>query len=282
MDVSAIHILAALRAETIGRFRDNLSREPTFKLTFVTSEDEARAQVVSKETHQDVLVIDNNLGGVFEFVRELRRDSPRLWIVLVDEEADFGMPGLADEVSTEPFKDDDLTRKIKRLAEERRLETLSSNTLAPVKLFAQKLNKAGKGVSKLQAAVETVKELGYDFVAYYSVSPTSPPALTLSGQVGPENIKGLMQSRVDYSGLLGWVAQNGTSRIVGPGEEPTHPLLQKGKFGCAACVPVGSTLRFGVIFACRAEPASIQQEHVLMLELVSRQLASALAKEARN
>jgi hypothetical protein len=37
-----------------------------------------------------------------------------------------------------------------------------------------------------------------------------------------------------------------------------------------------------VVIACREQPGSIKMENVLMLELVSAQLASALAKEQRS
>src|SRR5260221_7222323 len=191
------------------------------------------------------------------------------------------MPGRADDVSTEPFKDDDLIKKIKRLSEERRLETLHADALPPVRTFARSLSKASKGLGKQQAAVEAVKQLGYDYVAFYSVAPTDPPSLSMGAQVGPNAITSMVPVRSDYNGLLGWVAQNGQSRIVGPGDEPNHMLVERGKFGAAACVPVGTTLRFGVVLACREAPGSIKMENVLMLELVSAQLASALAKEQR-
>lgn len=282
MDALSINVLAAVRLASVVRFRENLSKEPKFKVTVVTSEVSARELLAHPEKHTDVLVIDNGLGSVFEMIKELRHTYPRLFIILVDEEADFGMPGRADDVSTEPFKEDDLIKKIKRLFEERRLETLRADELPPVRTFAKSLRKATKGLGKQQAAVSAIQELGYDYVAFYAVAATEPPSLSLSAQVGPNAITSMVPVRSDYSGLLGWVAQNGQSRIVGPGDEPNHILIEKGKFASAACVPVGSALRFGVILACRIQPSSIKQENVLMLELVSTQLASALAKEQRN
>jgi hypothetical protein len=47
-------------------------------------------------------------------------------------------------------------------------------------------------------------------------------------------------------------------------------------------VPVGTTMRFGVILACREQPDAITQQNVMMLEVVSAQLASALARQARS
>ncbi len=282
MDASSIYVLVAVRLPSVARYRENLSKDPKLKTTVVTSEPAAREILANPDKRTDVFVVDNGLGNVFELVKELRQTYPRLLILLVDEEADFGMPGRADDVSTEPFKEDDLIKKIKRLAEERRLETLRADALPPVRTFAKSLRKATKGLGKQQAAVEAVQELGYDYVAFYSVAPSDPPSLSLGAQVGPNGITSMMPARSDYNGLLGWVVQNGQSRIVGPEDQPNHMLVEKGKYGAAVCVPVGSTLRFGVLLACREQPGTITQQNVLMLELVSAQLASALAKEQRS
>jgi hypothetical protein len=40
-----------------------------------------------------------------------------------------------------------------------------------------------------------------------------------------------------------------------------------------------SGTRYGVLVACREIPGSISQENILILELISAQLASALSKE---
>jgi len=281
MDTNLINVLAAVRLPSVARYRENLSKDSKLKVTVVTSIPSAREILANPDKQTDVFVVDNGLGDVFELVKELRAAYPRLLILLVDEEADFGMPGRADDVSTDPFREDDLIKKIKRLAEERQLETLRADALPPVRTFAKSLRKAGKGLGKQQAAIEAVKQLGYDYVAFYALAPTDPPSLSLAAQLGPNNITGMMPVRSDYSGLLGWVAQNGQSKIVGFGDEPNHTLIEKGRFGAAACVPVGTTLRFGVVLACREQPGSIKADNVLMLELVCAQLASALAKEQR-
>jgi GAF domain-containing protein len=82
--------------------------------------------------------------------------------------------------------------------------------------------------------------------------------------------------------LMGWVAQNGQSRTVAPDDDLNHPFVTAMKFRAAACVPVGTALRFGVLVACRTDSGTITQENVMMLELVSAQLASALAKDQRS
>ncbi len=281
IDASNIYVLAAVRLPSVARYRENLSKDPKLKVTVVTSETSAREILANPEKRADVFVVDNGMGSVYELIKELRQTYPRLLILLVDEEADFGMPGRADDVSTEPFKDDELIKRIKRLAEERRLETLRADALPPVRNFAKSLRKAGKGLGKQQAAVEAVRELGYEYVAFYSIATTDPPSLILSAQVGPNHITSMIPQRADYTGLLGWVAQNGQSRVVGPGDSPNYLLVENSRYAAAACVPVGTTMRFGVMVACREQAGTITQQNVLMLELVSAQLASALAKEQR-
>src|SRR5215813_635685 len=222
MDSSNINVLVAVRLPSVARYRENLAKEPKFKTSVVTSEASARDILANPDKRTDIFVIDNGLGNAFEIIKDLRQNYPQLLILLVDEEADFSMPGRADDVSTEPFKDDDLIKRIKRLTEERRLETLRADALPPVRTFAKSLRKATKGLGKQQAAVEAVQELGFDYVVFYSISPTDPPSLTIGAQVGPNAITSIVPVRSDYNGLLGWVVQNGQSRIVGPGDEPNH------------------------------------------------------------
>ncbi len=179
-----IHVLAAVRLQSLVEFRKNLSKDPQMRVTLVTSENETRETLADSKQRTDVLVVDNGLGGVFELVKELRHTYPRLLIILVDQEADFGMPGHADEVSVDPFKDDDLLQRIKRLTEERSLETLRADALPPVRAFAKSLRRAGPGLSKAEAAVGAIQELGYDYVAFYSLVPATPPELKLDAQDG--------------------------------------------------------------------------------------------------
>jgi GAF domain-containing protein len=113
--------------------------------------------------------------------------------------------------------------------------------------------------------------------------PTTPPELSLGAQIGPSSVTALAPTKQPYEGsIVGKVSQDGLSRIIGPEDEFNHPFVKQQRFGAGVCVPVGTTLRFGVIFACRTQPNAITQPNVLMLELVSAQLASALAKQARS
>ena len=81
--------------------------------------------------------------------------------------------------------------------------------------------------------------------------------------------------------IIGWVSKSGQCRIAGPQDTPTHPLVAKWRLGIVACVPVVfSGKRYGALIACREQPNSINQENVLMLELVSAQLAAAISRES--
>ncbi len=276
-------IVAAVQLPSIARFREGLRKEPQFSANIVTDLDKAREALDDLSKPADVLVIDNNLGaGVHQLIKEARQNFPRLLIVLVDEAADFAMPGRADDVTTTPFENDDLITRIKRLHEDRHLQTLRADALPPVRVFAKALLKAGKGKAKQQTAVEAIKEIGYDYVAFYSVTNTNPPEMTLIAQVGPNDALSMAPKKQEYDGsFVGWVARKGESRILKPNDDPSHPFIQKQRYQTAVGIPVGVALRFGVLFACNEGENSISQENVLILELVSAQLSSALAKDAR-
>lgn len=276
-----IYVLAAVGADGMARYQNELADDPKLSIRVVNTESEARAALSDDNRPIDVLVIDQALGGTFEFIKELRETIPRLFIILVDEEADFGMPGRADEVSTEPFRDHDLSKKIKRLAEERQLATLRADALPAVRTFAKTLRKATKGLGRQKAALDAIQELTFDYVAYYSIQPTTPPALSLSIHAGTSSAMGLAPQRMEYVGLMGYVAETGQTKIVNRGEEPTYFMLERGLFSVAIACAVGASLRFGVMLACREQPIPLKGDTVLMTELVCAQLAAALAKDQR-
>ncbi len=273
-------VLVVVQREDASRFYKNLSAYPDFQLQLVSDLGDALAMLADRNQHVDVLVVDNKIGHTFEFIAELRQTYPRLFIVLVDEEADFGLPGQADEISTEPFENDDLIRRITRLMSDRQLETLRADSLPAVRQFAKELRKAAGELGKQQAAVAACKDLGYAYVAFYRLESADPLRLALRAQDGPAPLQAVAPKQADDDDLMGWVAQNGQSRIAGPTDAPNHLFVVKNRLGAAACVPVilgGS--RYGVLVACREQPGSISQENVLMLELVSAQLAAAISKE---
>ena len=282
-----IQVLAAILPVDEQRYRDALDSDEQVELRIAHTESDITSALSNPVTIPDVLIVDNTLGNVYELIVALRRDHHQLIIILIDKDADFGMPGQADDVSVSPFESDDLLKRIKRLTEERRLETLRADALPPVRAFAKSLRRTGPNSSKQQAAVDAILELGYDYVAFYSVAQQSatgiPSDLKLAAQAGPAAILASTPQTVNVTGSLpGWVATNGQSRIVAPQDTPNHPLVIERHFASGVCVPVGNTLRFGVILACRQPENAITQHNVLMLELVAAQLASALALQDRS
>jgi DNA-binding response OmpR family regulator len=275
-----IAVLVTVRREFASRYYKNLVAYEPFNLTLVTDTNDALEVVGSRDNPIDVLVLDNGLDRSFEFITELRHDYPRLLIVLVDEEADFAIPGNADELSTTPFANDDLIRRINRLMSDRSLETLRADTMPPVREFAKKLRKAVGETGKQQAAVSACRDLGYDYVAFYRVESRDPLKLALKAQDGPAPIQAVAPKQATADDIMGWVARTGQSKIISPTDEINHPLVKRGRLGAAAVTPVGATNRYGVIIACRDQPGTISQQDVMLLELVSAQLAAVVTKEA--
>lgn len=273
-------LLIAVKHDDAKRYHKNLSAHDDFQAHIVTNTDDAVAVIADRSQHVDVFVIDNNMDGVFELISELRQTYPRLLIVLVDEEADFGMPGQADAMSTEPFENDDLVNQIRKMIADRRMETLRSDSLPAVRSISKRMRQASGVIGKQQAAMEACMDMGYDYAAYYDIKQKEPLQLSLGAQSGPKAIQSIAPKKSSVDDLMGWVAQNGQSRIAAPEDKPNHPLVARGRLGAVACVPVSfSEHDFGVIAACRDEPGTITQDNILMLELVATQLATVLLKE---
>jgi hypothetical protein len=277
-----IHVLAAVPQEALSRYREHLGRDPQLVLTLVTGQEEAVGQLSDPRAHHEVLVLDSGLGDMYGFVKELRQTHAGLLIVLVDEGADFGLPGQADELSVAPFEDNDLLRRIKRLTEERRLQTLRTDIAPAVRTLAKKLTRARSTRAMLQAAVEAICELGYDYAAFYAPDERSPDSLVVRSQAGSAELIAAAPSQQNgEESLVGWVARNGQSRAIGPADALSHPFVQQQRMNRAVCVPVGMALRYGVLLACRAQPEAIAQKQVMMLELIGAHLANALARRDR-
>ncbi|MFN8564779.1 MAG: GAF domain-containing protein [Anaerolineae bacterium] len=272
-------ILVTVRREHASRFFQNLSTQADFRVRLVTNIPDAVALLDDRDKHIDLLVLDNGLEHAFETVTELRRKHPRLLIVLVDEEADFAMPGQADDITTEPFTNDDLVRRINRLMSDRHLETLRADIMPPVRDFTKKLRKAVGEGGKPQAAVSACLDLGYEYVAFYQLESLEPLQVTLKAQDGLAWVQAVAPKTASADDLIGWVATSGQSRIAAPKDALNHPLVRKGQLGAVACAAVGTTNRYGVLVACRSDPDSITQQQLMLLELVSAQLASVIAKE---
>ncbi|MCC6800707.1 MAG: GAF domain-containing protein [Anaerolineae bacterium] len=279
-ELPEIHVLAAVTPAALSRYRQTLAPDPQIKLSLVTDERDIRVFLAQTRPRADLLVLDGALCDSYSLINELRQTYPRLLILLVDDGADFSTPGRADDVSIRPFEDGDLLRRIKRLAQERQLETLRADSLPPVRTVAQQLRRAGPGHGKQKAAVNAIAELGYDYVAYYALGPSAPPELALSAQAGLPQLTDAAPHTLPVEGtVFGWVAESGQSRVVGAGESADHRFVERGWLAAGVCVPVGTSLRFGVLFAGRADAHPITEQHVKLLELIGAQLAHALAKQ---
>lgn len=270
-------ILITVRRDRASEYFKTLSAQRAFRVRLVMSTQEALEQL--REKHVDVLILDNELEDAFDFIGELRHTYPRLLIILVDEGADFAMPGQADDISTEPFKNDDLVRRVQRLMSDRQLETLRADALPPVREVAKKLRKAVGESGKQQAAVSACRELGYDYVAFYRLESDDPLKVTLKAQDGPAPIQAVAPKEATGDDIMGWVAKTGQSRIAGTDDELNHPLVKRGRLGAAVAVAVGTTNRYGVLVACNDRPNSINQAQVLLLELICAQFAAVIVRE---
>lgn len=278
--MAKVEILLAVKKEDAARYYKNLVAHEGFTIQVVHTVADAQAVLASGDQRVDVFVVDNRLDNVFHTIGELRLSYPRLLIILVDEESDFGMPGQADDISTDPFKNDDLARKIRRLMSDRQMETVRSDSLPAVRNFAKQLRAATGALGKQQAAVSACKDTGYDYVAYYHKDSGVEAHLLLRAQAGPAAIQSIAPKEASGEDLIGWVLVNGQSRIAGPEDSPNHNLVVRGRLGAVACVPVSfNGVGYGVMAAFRDRPGSITQENVMMLELIGAQLAAALSKE---
>lgn len=243
---------------------------------YVGSTEEALHTLADRSVKTDVLVLDNELDRAFDFITELRKSYPRLIIVLVDEDVDFATPGQADDISTEPFANDDLLRRVQKLMSERKLETIRADAMPPVREFANLLRKAVGELGKQQAALSVCLSLGFEFAAFYKVEREQPVELSLAAQ---EGLSLNAPTTATGDDVVGWVMQTGHSRVVTNNDGIAHPLVNSGALNSLVCASVGTTSRYGVIAAGNRAANSISQQQALMLELICAQLAATLAKE---
>lgn len=278
--MAIVNMLVGVPKEQATRFYQNLSAHQDFQVRVATEMNDVFDMLADSDYSTDVLILDNTMGDVHQLIRGLRQKYPRILIVLVDEDADFGMPGQADEISTEPFENDDLAKRIKRLMSDRQMETLRSDSLPAIRNIAKQLRGATGRLGKQEAAVTACKDMGYDYVAYYNLDARDTSKLALKAHDGPKAIMAIVPKIASEDGLIYWVFKNGQSRLAGPQDTPNYPLVARGRLGVVGCVPATfSGTTYGVIIACNDRPGSMDQENILMLELVAAQLAQALSKE---
>ena len=276
--MTAVELYVIVRREHASRYHKHLAAHKDFHTSIFSNTQDVLEKLANQKKEVDVLLIDNGLASIVDLIEEVRHTYPRLFIVLVDEEADFGMPGYADEISTTPFDNNDLINRITKLMSDRRLETLRADSLPAVRQFAKELRDASGENSKLQVTVTACKKLGYDYVAFYRMENANTANLTLRAQAGPESLHTTTPKADD---LISWVIQHGESRVAGPQDTPNHSLVSStGPFMAVACIPVMfSGTRYGVLAAFRSLPNSITPENVMELELMVAQLGSVISKE---
>lgn len=279
--MATVNMLVTVRQDAADRYQFELARVNDAQVTVVSSRDETLDVLESSARQLDVFVVDNLLDDdVHDFIRQVRSHYPRLLIVLVDEDADFGMPGQADALSTAPFRDDDLMQQVRRMIADRRMETLRSDSLPAVRSINQTMKKAQGIEGKQAAAAQAMQDQGFDYAAFYALDAPDPVSLKMGAQVGPRTITSIAPNSSSGDDLMGWVAANGMTRVAGPQDRPNHPLVARGRLGAVACVPVNAGDRlYGVLVGCMDRPDSITQDMVMMLELIAAQLAAALKKE---
>jgi putative methionine-R-sulfoxide reductase with GAF domain len=278
--MSIVNVLAAVRSEHSGRYQKHLSAHQDFRVQVVSAAQEVLTSLEDRARRVDVLVLDNGLGSVFELVEEVRHRHPRLFIILVDEDADFGFPGQADEISTEPFRDNDLIKRITRLMSDRHLETLRADSLPAIRQFAKELRNAYGENGKQEAAVRACRNLSYDYVSLYRIDPLRDGTLVLRAHEGPTAVKAIAPKSSNPDDLMNWVFHQGQSRMANSQDTPNHPLVAKERMRTVVCVPVTfSGEKFGVMAAFREESSSIHRDDVMLLELLAVQLAAAISKE---
>jgi CheY-like chemotaxis protein len=272
-----IELLAAVKRATAAAYYKQLTAQKNYAVQIVTEFDAALEVLAEREI--DVLVLDNALGSVFDLVADIRTIYSQLLIVLVDQDADFALPGHADDITTDPFTNDDLIRRISRLISDRQLQTLRADAMPAVREFAKQLRKSSGEYGKHQAAVNACRELGFDYVAFYRIETLAPLTVRVKAQEGDKTLQAAAPVEANADDIIGWVAKTGQTRTVNTGDTLSHPLIQHGRLAAVTCVAVGLASRYGVLVAGRVEPNSIQQENVLILELISAQLAAAVSRE---
>lgn len=278
-------ILATLREDKIEQYRDELSSANDLRVQIAATTAALLDMLAGDTQHIDLVLIDNELDSANIFVPDLRQRYPKLPIIIVDEEADFGTPGHASDLSCDPFLDDELIHKVNRLlgrsistgAPETESQPAQSAVSAPENAPE---NAAQTPANRIDTTLKAIQEMGFDYVAYYTIDGTDPPALTLAGQHGPNAINAVAPKSAGSDDLMGHVAKTQKSQIAGPQDTPIHPLVARGRLGAVVCVPVShEDTRYGVLAVCNDRPGSIQTDIMPALEMVASQLAAALKRD---
>ncbi len=274
-----VNLLALIRPEHADRFSSFLGEQPHLTVTVVSEFESAVNELDRPSMLTDILILDHGLERVYDFIPMLRENYPRLLILLVDEDADFATPGLADDITTTPFSGDDLVRRIQRLISDRRLETLRADVMPPVREFGKALRKATGEIGKQQVAVNTCKEMGYDYAAFFKIESSDPAKFVVKAQAGNADILAIAPRELGDNNIVSWVAKTGHSASATPNDEINYVLVKRGRMQACAAIPVGTTNRTGILLVCREGGGSITPQQILVLELVSAQLANIMSRD---
>lgn len=275
--MNTTQVLLVLNPALHERSRAALSPLAGWQLTFLDTLEDASARL-ALPTAPDMLVIDKSIDGAYDWLSALRVRMPRLLMMLIDEGADFAMPGAADDVTTTPFENDDLARRIQRLIGDRKMETLRADAMPPVRDLGQRMRKAGSESGIVQAAIGVVADLGYSDAAVFKLDESRGNALVLVTHQGAADVRAALPSPVPAGHVLARCALSGQMELLTAQKHQNFALVERGRLHAAAIVPVGIARRYGVLLASRDDAGEIPARDVLMLELIAAQLGSYLAR----
>lgn len=255
--MSKTRVFAIVRAERAHRYEQEFSGAHWVHAQVISSIEQSFPKIA--ENDPQILIIDQSLDGAFAYINSFRQQHPKISIIIVDEDADFALPGAADDITTTPFKEGDLLRRIRRLLANRQMETLRADAMPPVRELNKRLRNAVGEHAKAHEAVSACLELGYVYAALYRLNLRDPIQVNLIAQDGEDKAQQLAPLQADDTQAVGWVAKTGQSRLLRVEDTPGHPLISSEYVSEAAVVPVGVTNRYGTLFAAKASGDTIHQ-----------------------
>ena len=278
--MQTVSVLLAIPESKRATYYEGLSDDPSLSIHTVHTAESLFEEVRTIEP-LDLLIIDSLLDPrTHQIVGDIRRTRPRLIMILIDQSADFGTRGHADALSTDPFQNNELLRVIRRLLNERNTETLQSSAMPAIRDIYRRMRSAVGVAGKRQEAAQCCLEVGFVYAAYYEVVNDDPFHLDLQTQAGPQSLKASAPRSADINGLIGWSAANNQTRIAQAGDTLSHRFITHGRVSSAIAIPVASDHQlYGALIACADAGVTISQDRVMLVELISAQLAAALVHD---
>jgi hypothetical protein len=280
--MSEITILVAATEDRIDRYRQNLIAETDLRVKTVCAPQET-LDLLHEDKTIDIFILDSEFHSeVHYFMGNVRQKFPRLLMIYVDEGADFGTRGHADDISTDPFQNSELVHKIKYLVSERRTETIQASSVPAIRDIYRRMRSATGAEGKRREATRACLDLGFEYAAFYRLEGESPVNLTLQTQEGIQGLKAVAPRNADPDDLMAWVAEHNETKIAKQADTINYRLVAKGRLGAAICTPVFfEHSHYGVLIACSERPDGISQDNIMLTELIAAQLASALSTESQ-